>query len=78
MVDDSQRRIFSAKNPEDMLKLGSIASMGLPKYLLSFLPIGMEETDYQDNSFISVEAMKSCFAIQFGHLLSECLSLQTF
>jgi hypothetical protein len=52
--------------------------MGLPKYLLSFLPIGMEETDYQDNSFISVEAMKSCFAIQFGHLLSECLSLQTF
>ena len=25
---------FSAKNPEDMLKLGSVASMGLPKYLL--------------------------------------------
>ena len=24
---------FSVKNPEDMLKLGSVASMGLPKYL---------------------------------------------
>ena len=28
------RRKISAKNPEDMLKLGSAASMGLPKYLL--------------------------------------------
>ena len=27
-------------------------------YILSFLPIGMEGTDYQDNSFISAEAMK--------------------
>ena len=33
-VDECQRRKFSAKNPEDMLKLGSVASMGLPKYLL--------------------------------------------
>ncbi len=26
--------LFSTKKTEDMLKLGSIASMGLPKYLL--------------------------------------------
>jgi hypothetical protein len=32
-VDECQRRKFSAKNPEDMLKLGSVTSMGLPKYL---------------------------------------------
>lgn len=30
-VDECQRRKFSAKNPVDMLKLGSVASMGLPK-----------------------------------------------
>ena len=36
-VDECQRRKFSAKNPEDMLKLGSVASMGLPKYLLKLL-----------------------------------------
>ena len=38
-VDECQRRKFSAKNPEDMLKLGSVASMGLPKYLLKLLVI---------------------------------------
>ena len=29
--------LFSTKKTEDMLKLGSIASMGLPKYLLKLL-----------------------------------------
>jgi hypothetical protein len=32
-VDECQRQKLSAKNPEDMLKLGSVASMALPKYL---------------------------------------------
>ena len=36
-VDECQRRKFSAKNPEDMLKLGSVASMVLPKYLMKLL-----------------------------------------
>ena len=35
--NECQRRKFSAKNPENMLKLGSVASMGLPKYLLILL-----------------------------------------
>ena len=37
--NECQRRKFSAKNPENMLKLGSVASMGLPKYLLKFCTI---------------------------------------
>ena len=36
-VDECQPRKFSAKNPEDMLKLGSVTSMGLPKYLWKLL-----------------------------------------
>ena len=37
-IEITDDRIFagrkvSAKNPEDMLKFGSVASMGLPKYL---------------------------------------------
>ncbi len=45
-VDECQRRKFSAKNPEDMLKLGSVASMGLPKYLLIFLSKGDNDELY--------------------------------
>jgi len=36
-VDECQRRKFSAQRPEDMLKLVSVASMSLPKYLLKLL-----------------------------------------
>jgi len=36
-VDECQRRKFSAKNPRDMLKLGSGANTGLPKYFLILL-----------------------------------------
>ena len=42
-VDECQRRKFSAKNPEDMLKLRSVASMGLPKYLLIFQASVLEQ-----------------------------------
>ena len=45
-VDECQRRKLSAKNPEDMLKLGSVASMGLPKYLLIFLSKGDNDELY--------------------------------
>jgi len=34
-VDECQRRKFPAKKQGDMLKLGSGASKGLPKYILS-------------------------------------------
>jgi hypothetical protein len=33
-VDECQRRKFPAKKPRDMLKLGSGANTGLPKYFL--------------------------------------------
>jgi hypothetical protein len=35
-VDECQRRKFPAKKPRDMLKLGSGANTGLPKYFLIF------------------------------------------
>jgi hypothetical protein len=35
-VDECRRRKFSAKNPEDMLKFGSVTGMGLPEYYLIF------------------------------------------
>ena len=41
-IDECQRRKFSAKEPEDMLKSGSVTSMGLPKYLLIFFSINAE------------------------------------
>jgi len=34
---DASGENFLPKNPEDMLKLGSVASRGLPKYLLILL-----------------------------------------
>lgn len=39
MVDDCRQRKLSAQKPEDMLKSGSVASMGLLK-LLSYVTIG--------------------------------------
>jgi hypothetical protein len=50
-VDECQRRKFSAKNPENMLKLGSVASMGLPKYLLIFFSIRNRRKSDTDQGF---------------------------
>ena len=48
-VDECQRRKFSAKNPEDMLKLGSVASMGLPKEAFDFPD---KEGEHMDESLL--------------------------
>ena len=51
-VDECQRRKFSAKKPEDMLKLGPGASKGLPKYFLKLLAKtyrDLREDQYDNN-----------------------------
>jgi hypothetical protein len=37
MVDDCRQRKLSAQKPEDMLKSGSVASMGLLKYFFEIV-----------------------------------------
>ena len=54
-VDECQRRKYSAKNPEDMLKLGSVASMGLPKYLLSYMTMEQQLSEVDHEHFRSCE-----------------------
>jgi hypothetical protein len=51
MVDDCRQRKLSAQKPEDMLKLGSVASMGLPKYLLIFFSIRNRRKSDTDQGF---------------------------